>query len=166
MQPDDWLDQFRHRIMVSQVLRPSTQVGYGCRTRVDTHLLIESGNHFTKVCASFDGISCMLVGSPDDLSHFHAAAGKQSTSDLGPVITTGVLVDSRSSSKFAPGDDGNIIGQPTFVDVLDQGGERPGGAGGRPGGPRGAAGQILEKYRFFGPKTRVLAFFKAFFGGF
>lgn len=115
------LDQFRQRIGVfQQILRTAGMVGELSCHRVNSKMTVKRGEDLAEVNGTVGDCSSMLIGCPNDLSITKAATGKKTATNGRPVVTPGVFVDLWCTAEFSPGDDGNVLVQSAFVEILDQ----------------------------------------------
>ena len=63
---------------------------------------------------------CLGVGASNDLTVFVAATCNQNTLCLWPMVTPGVLVDTRSSTEFSSGHDECVLEHAPICQVLNQ----------------------------------------------
>ena len=82
--------------------------------------MVDRGQNIAIVNRSGFGLGGCLIGGANDLADPHASTREKSTLDGSPVIAASILVDFWRATKFAPHDDGHIIGQATVVDVFDE----------------------------------------------
>src|SRR5262245_36663371 len=108
-------------MVIDQVLGPPGQVANSGLVCINAQLPIEGCQHFSKVNWPIDNLTPKAICMPDSLARLQAAAGQQSATDLRPMVAASVLVNDRSSPKFAPGDNRHILLEAPMVQVFDEG---------------------------------------------
>src|SRR6266550_2271217 len=109
------LYQLLNRRLFHQVLRPAGRIVDGGLGRVEAQVVIKGGEDFLKMNRPFLGVLAQPVGGADGLTSAHAAAGQDGATHLRPMVTAGVLVDSRRAAKLAPGDYRHVIEHATDI---------------------------------------------------
>ena len=83
-------------------------------------MLIQRRDHLGEMNRAFGDFGTESIGRADHLPGADATTGEYSAAHLRPVITTGVGIDPRCATEFAPRTDHDIICQTTSMQVLDQ----------------------------------------------
>ena len=106
-----------------QVLRSTSWVGDGRRAGIDAQVVVDRGDDFLHVNRAIECVLAESVGRSDGLTCSHAASGQQAATDSRPVIASGVRIDSRSTTEFAPHGDGCVVQHASVVEILNQRGD-------------------------------------------
>src|SRR5207249_10315688 len=113
------LHQFAHRLVtVDQVLRTAAEVRNCDLVHVDAQALIQRGEHFAEINASFSGFAAKTVSRANDLTVLHATGREHSAGNARPMVAPGIFVDRWRAAEFAPHDDGNVFVEPARVNIL------------------------------------------------
>ena len=103
-----------------QIVRTTIHFRHGRIHNVNAHVVIHGHKDILVVDRTLIRFFAKAVRRPDDLTISHPAASEQAEVSPWPVVTTTFLVDFRRTPKFAPDADGDIVLQPTVVNVRDQ----------------------------------------------
>ena len=90
---------------------------------VDAELMIERGEDVLIMHGPILWFLAKTVGRTDDLARSHATACKQRARRLGPVVSTGRLVDAWGATELTPGDDTDILVQTASMQIFYQRGD-------------------------------------------
>ena len=116
-------NQFGQRIVsvIDEVLRPPCQILNVRDMGIDAEVVIQGGDDFAKMDRAIDRYAGDAVGPSDDLPHLHAAACKQSTAHLRPMVAARIIVDDRRTPELAPCNHSHILIEAALMQIFDQG---------------------------------------------
>ncbi len=101
-------------------MRTSRHVGNRRGQCIDAKRMIERRKNLLKADGSLRCFSTQAIGSSDDLTSLEPSSSHQSARDVGPMVTTGILVDLGRPSELSPGHDRGRFEKPSVIEVAQQ----------------------------------------------
>ena len=93
--------------------------------RIDAERMVNNRAEISRLDGTLDRVFGLIVGGADHLSVTEAAAGKNDTLGLGPVIAPGLVVDLGSPPEFSSRYHQGVVKKTALREILDQDPQRP-----------------------------------------
>ena len=104
---------FRNRGRATEAIRKEA-------IRLDPEVVEESGVKFGSTDRALGGVAAKTIACPDDLAARDTGPGKGAAETGTPVISTAVLIDLRTASKFSEHRDERFVEQASRFQIEDQ----------------------------------------------
>src|SRR5262245_2699539 len=100
-------------------MRPA-RVIWVLHRRIDAKVAIHCGQNILRSLGVFGGLGTFVIRSADDTATLNSAACERGAEYVRPVVATGLCVDFRRASEFAPCDNHGRFEQSALIEILNE----------------------------------------------